>query len=138
MPEDPAVDAGLAELSKFFVGDTNVFDTLRRVAVLAVEAVDVAAFASVTMVVDGAVTTGVYTDDEAPQIDQAMYDADDGPCLEAFRTGEILRIGSTTADGRWPEFRRACIAHGISSTASFPMLIDETTHGAVEHVLARC
>jgi GAF domain-containing protein len=44
---------------------------------------------------------------------------------------EIYRVDSTTDDGRWPAFRAACRAHGIASTASFPIEIDSVRHGAL-------
>lgn len=108
-----------------------MLDTLHRVATLAVEAIEPAAYAGLTMLVDGELMTGVFTDPDAPEIDRAQYDTGEGPCLDAFRTGEIHRISSTEADGPWPAFREACRAHGIKSTASFPMLIDDVRHGAL-------
>lgn len=131
MSEGRSLDAGLAELSQFFVGDRTMTDTVRRIAELAVSSINGAAYAGVTMLVDGTVQTGVFTDPSSPEVDQAQYDAGEGPCLDAFRTGEIYRIGSTAEEGRWPAFRAACRAHGIASTASFPIVIDEVRHGAL-------
>ena len=108
-----------------------MLDTLHRVATLAVEAIEPAAYAGLTMLIDGELMTGVFTDADAPEIDRAQYDTGEGPCLDAFRTGEIHRVTSTEADGPWPAFRAACRAHGIMSTASFPMLIDDVRHGAL-------
>jgi GAF domain-containing protein len=130
MSEDRPLEAGLAELSQFYVGDHTMDDTVRRIAALAVSSTK-AEYAGVTMLVDGTVQTGVFTHPDAPEIDQAQYDTGDGPCLEAFRTGEIYRIASTAEDGRWPAFRDACRQHGIASTASFPILIDDVRHGAL-------
>jgi len=131
MAHDPALEEGLAELSQFFVGDATMLDTLHRVATRAVEVIDSAEYCSLTMVIDGGIHTGVFTHPHAPEVDQAQYDADDGPCLEAFRKGEIFRIGSMVNDGPWPAFRQACRKYGIMSTASFPMLIDGVVHGAL-------
>src|SRR5687768_15864556 len=108
-----------------------MIDTLHRVATLAADAVVPAAFCGLTMLVDGEPRTGVFTDPASPEIDQAQYDSGNGPCLDSFRTGEINRIDSTADDGPWPEFRAACLEHGIMSTASFPMLIDDVRHGAL-------
>ena len=131
MSQNRALDEGLAELSQYFVGDKTMLDTLHRVATLAVEAIEPAAYAGLTMLIDGEMMTGVFTDADTPEIDRAQYDTGEGPCLDAFRTGEIHRVTSTEADGPWPAFRAACRAHGIMSTASFPMLIDDVRHGAL-------
>jgi GAF domain-containing protein len=130
MSEHRPLDAGFAELSQFFIGDHTMNDTVRRIAELAVASTN-AAYAGVTMLVDGDVRTGVFTDPTAPQVDQAQYDTGEGPCLDAFRTGEIYRITSTADEGRWPAFRAACRDHGIASTASFPIEIDDVRHGAL-------
>src|SRR3954453_7676835 len=96
VPEEADLDRGLDELSQFFVGDKSMLDTLHRVADLAVESMESAEYASVTMVVDGDVRTGVFTNDDAREIDRTQYESGEGPCLDAFRTGEIYRITSTT------------------------------------------
>jgi GAF domain-containing protein len=131
MPDSNPVDQSLAEVSKYFVGDKTMLDTLHRVATLAVDAIEPAEYCGLTMLIDDDIRTGVFTDPEAPEIDKAQYESGAGPCLDAFRTGEIFRVESTAADGPWPEFRRACLQRGIMSTASFPMLIDDVRHGAM-------
>jgi GAF domain-containing protein len=131
MTDRTSLETSLAQLSKFLVGDMTMLDTLHRVAALATDAVVPAAFCGLTMLVDGEPRTGVFTDPASPEIDQAQYDADTGPCLDAFRTGEIFRIDSTPNDFRWPEFSAACVDHGILSTASFPMVFDDVRRGAM-------
>ena len=121
----------LSELSEFFIGDKTMIDTLHRVATLAADAIVPAAFCGLTMSIDGEPRTAVSTDPASPEIDQAQYDAGSGPCLDSFRTGEILRIDSTSHDERWPAFSTACLDHGIQSTASFPMVIDDVPHGVM-------
>jgi transcriptional regulator with GAF, ATPase, and Fis domain len=51
--------------------------------------------------------------------------------LDAFRTGAINRIDSMYSERRWPEFRRACLDHGVLSTLSLPMTVEEQTNGAL-------
>ena len=104
MPNSDPVDQSLAEVSKYFVGDKAMLDTLHRLATLAVDAIEPAEYCGLTMLIDGDIGTGVFTDPEAPEIDKAQYESGAGPCLDAFRTGEIFRVESTAADGPWPEF----------------------------------
>jgi GAF domain-containing protein len=129
--DDPGVTSSVEELTEFFVGDKTMLDTLHRVASLAVAAVESATFASVTTLFDGEPRTGVFTHPDAPEIDQAQYDSGEGPCLDAFRTGEIYRIACTRDDGPWPAFRAACRERGILSTASLPLVVDDVRHGAL-------
>src|SRR4051812_41340110 len=104
MTEEMALSESLAGLSRFFIGDQTVQDTLSRVAELAVEAVPVAAYAGMTTVQDGRVRTSVFTDPSSPQIDQAQYDAGVGPCLDALRYGDVFIVRSTVDDRQWRPF----------------------------------
>jgi GAF domain-containing protein len=128
---DSSIHASLAALSRFFVGDGTVQETLERVSNLTLEAIPVAHMAGITMLVEGRQGTAVFTDPEAPEIDQAQYDSGDGPCVTAFREGRITEIESTSEPGDWPEFRATAAAHGIGSTLSLPLLVDVTPVGAL-------
>ena len=63
----------------------------------------------------------MFTEAEAPEIDRAQYQSGHGPCVDAYRTGEILRIHDTLTEDRWPEFARAAAEHGVRSTLSLPL-----------------
>lgn len=130
MADSPLSDS-LAALSRFFVGDSTVHETLTKVTELTQRALPAAEFVGITMIVEGRQRTAVFTDEEAPEIDQAQYDADDGPCLAAFREGRIITIDDTEEPGQWPEFRRACAGHGIRSTLSLPLLVESNGVGAL-------
>src|SRR3954470_13838222 len=128
---DLPLTESLAALSRFFVGDGTLHETLQRVTELSVTAIDGADLAGITMIVEGRQRTAVFSDQLAPEIDQAQYDTDDGPCVEAFRTGEIREIESTLEDGPWPEFRQTAAEHGVRSTLSLPLLVNKQPVGAM-------
>jgi GAF domain-containing protein len=125
-----AAASGLRALSAFFVDDGTLGDTLVRVAELACE-VTSADMAGITLLVDGEPATGVFTDAEAPQIDAAQYEMDDGPCLAAFRDQRIYRIDSTAAEDRWPAFARDAASHGVTATLSVPLAARREGVGAL-------
>lgn len=128
---DSPLTSSLSALSRFFVGDGTLEETLSRVSELTVDAVAPAAFVGITMIVEGSRRTAIYTDEMAPEVDQAQYDSGNGPCLDAFAKLEVTRIESTLEPGRWPEFRRAAAARGIRSTVSLPLMVDKTAVGAL-------
>jgi GAF domain-containing protein len=128
---DSPITRSIAVLTRFFVGDGTVEDTLHKVSELTLEAIGPAEMVGITMLVEGDKRTAVFTDAEAPEIDQAQYDADDGPCVSAFREGVVTEIRDTTEPGEWMEFRRTAAAHGIASTLSLPMLVDKAAVGAM-------
>jgi GAF domain-containing protein len=121
---------GFNALSQFFVNEGTLGDTLLRVSELACQVLP-ADFAGITMLVDGKPSTGVFTDPEAPEIDEAQYSSGDGPCLDAFRHQRVNRIDSTVDDQRWPEFAKMALAHGILATLSVPVTARGESLGAL-------
>jgi GAF domain-containing protein len=130
MSESPLTES-LTELSRFFVGDGTIEETLLRVAELTVAAIPPAGLIGITLVADGRNRTAVFTDKTSPEIDQAQYDSGEGPCLEALRDKEVVVVDSMKEDGPWPEFRAAALAHGIHSTMSLPLVVDKVSVGAM-------
>src|SRR5436853_2348241 len=100
-PKDPL--AGVSGLAQVVVPSEDLDATLQRVADLALHEVDDCDLAGITLLRDGKPVTAVFTDPEAPEIDTAQYASGSGPCLDAFRTGQVLQIADTADDDRWPE-----------------------------------
>ena len=117
--------SGLQAMSQFLVGDANLADTLTRISQLATESIEGADFAGMTLETERGPRTSVFTDPESPEIDQAQYDAGAGPCLDSMRYGELNRIDSTEDDVQWPTFSRAAHDHGIMSTLSCPLIVND-------------
>ncbi len=72
---DSPLTSSLAALSRFFVGDGTLQQTLTRVADLTVEAVAPVDMAGIPMLVEGRQRTAIFTDETAPEIDEAQYDS---------------------------------------------------------------
>ena len=132
MSPDPRSRA-LSALSQFLVSETSFGDALLRVSEITTQAVPGARMAGISMLgEDGRPITGVFTDPEAPEIDQAQYASGNGPCLDAWRTGAVVVVDDVDkATERYPEFADACRAHGIFSTLSLPLLASGDGIGAM-------
>ncbi len=122
---------GLVAMAPFLVGEASLRDTLQRVTDLALEAVPAADMAGITMLVEGRVTTPVFTDDTAPQIDAAQYETGIGPCLDAFRHQQVHRIDFVDKDRQWPPFSEAAGARGVQSCLSLPLVARHEGVGAL-------
>jgi GAF domain-containing protein len=58
--------------------------------------------------------------------------AQEGPCLDAFRTGEPAgHEDLETGSGRWPSFTAAARAAGFGSACALPLRLREATLGAL-------
>jgi GAF domain-containing protein len=128
---DSLLTESLAVLSRYFVGVGTLQDTLQRVAELTGEAIGPADFVGITMPVEGRQRTAVFTDPSSPEIDQAQYDSGEGPCLQAIEDRQVHVVESTREEGPWPTFRQAAADHGIGSTLSMPLVVDDRVVGAM-------
>ena len=63
-------------------------------------------------------TTG-STAEAATEIDQAQYDADEGPCLDAVTTPIVA--APSYPDDRWPRLGSAPPDHGMQSSVSYQL-----------------
>ena len=111
----------LPALFGLLLPDTPLTDVLQRVTQLACRTVADCEMAGITIEQDGRLQTPVYTDERALRVDQVQYDNDSGPCVDAFRNGDINQIPDTAVDERWVAFSRAASAENIRSTLSVPM-----------------
>jgi GAF domain-containing protein len=128
---DEALVRAIETVQEFVGGTGDVEQTLREVAELATGAVG-ADMAGLTIRDErGRATTVVYTDRMVPEIDQAQYDNDRGPCLDASRAQQVFRIDDTMSDSRWPEFAKAARTHGVRSSLSIPVVVAARGLGAL-------
>jgi GAF domain-containing protein len=118
-------------LTRYFVGDQTLSESFHQVAHVIASALPQTSHVGVTMLVDGKLTTSVFTDPEVLEIDRVQYHTGDGPCVDAYRDGLAYIIESTRQPGRWQDFRESAERHGVLSTLSLPMLVEDRTIGAV-------
>ncbi|MDT7803469.1 MAG: hypothetical protein QOI78_6902 [Actinomycetota bacterium] len=125
------VTTALDQLAGTFEEEEELSLVLQRVCRQVVHAVPDAELASITLLRDGAPYTAAATGDRAHRIDQAQYEAGQGPCLEAARTGELQRVEVTEAAQRWPEFTAAAGESAVLGYLSTPLFIDCEYHGSL-------
>lgn len=131
-PHPEAFREALASLSRFFVGDASVDETLDALAHTAVSALPGADVAGMSLWRDGELGTWAYTDPESPAVDRVQYETGHGPCLDAMRYGEVLVVDDTAeAEPRWPRFEQECARLGIRSTASLPLTAKDESIGGL-------
>jgi transcriptional regulator with GAF, ATPase, and Fis domain len=118
-------------VQEFVQGSGELERTLSELTSVATEALG-ADMAGLTIRDDrGRPTTAVYTDRLVSEIDQAQYDNDRGPCLDAARTHTVFEVQDTRSDDRWPEFAASAARHGVHSSLSMPVVAAGTGIGAL-------
>lgn len=71
------------------------------------------------------------TEERAFDVDAHQYRANEGPCLEAARTGQVVRARIEDAEQRWPAFAANVAGMGVASYLSVPLLTGESEVGAL-------
>jgi GAF domain-containing protein len=64
----------------------------------------------------------VFTDTRSSQLDALQDRLDDGPCVEALRTGELYDLEPVTSDERWPSFGPSARQAGLIACLALPLI----------------
>ncbi|MEU6367825.1 GAF and ANTAR domain-containing protein [Streptomyces sp. NPDC046931] len=75
--------------------------------------------------------TVVSTGGVADKLDERQYGQDDGPCLQAMRTGHVVRVADLLGEDRWGTYPSLAVSLGIRSSLSLPIPVRAHTAGAL-------
>ncbi|MFK4070311.1 GAF and ANTAR domain-containing protein [Streptomyces sp. NPDC029674] len=67
----------------------------------------------------------------ANDLDEKQYGIDDGPCLQALRTGEEVMVADMLGERRWGPYPAHAVACGTRSSVSLPIAAHTHTTGAL-------
>ena len=85
----------------------------------------------VTMRRDDQAATVASSDEFAMLLGEIQYGRGHGPCLQALRTGERVKVPDLATDDRWGEYRLHALAAGARSSVSLPLTVNDATIGSV-------
>ncbi len=94
-------------------------DALSRIARVAVETVAGCNSASITLRQEDGYLTAATTSMDATAVDQAQYNAGEGPCLDAINVP--LVHAPAFPDDRWPVLGAQPTVHGVHSSVSYQL-----------------
>jgi GAF domain-containing protein len=110
--------------------EDDLLALLQRVVEIARQAISGADSVGVTIDLGGQTYTAVHTDERTLRVDTEQYDAGDGPCLHASRTGAVVLLDAEDAMSNWPRFAAAARAEGIRSFLAAPLATDDLSLGS--------
>ena len=132
--EDKLTPAKLGQLlvsvGRTVSDEDDLLTLLQRVVEIAHDAIDGADSTSLTIDLGGRTYTAVHTDDRTLRVDNEQYDAGDGPCLEASRTGTVVLLNADDPEDRWPRFTAAAREEEILSFLAAPLITGEQSLGS--------
>ena len=121
----------VAELASIILNDQPLGVTLRRIAQVAVDHVDGADEASVTVVEHRKARSMAFTGDLAASLDERQYEDGFGPCIDAAASGDVISIKDTSREPVYTGFAKQAARAGVTHTLSvgLPNLLTGRTGG---------
>jgi GAF domain-containing protein len=93
--------------------------------------------AAVTVVDEHGKRSRAASNQVAERADALQYELDEGPCLTAWRTQQLVRIDDTATDTRWPDWNAAVGRLGVRAVLSAPLAAGDESIGAMKVYSAR-
>ena len=138
MTREADVVRALVEMADTLVDDYDIVDLLTGLADRCVDLLGVSAagvmLAAPVMLISPKGSLGLLaSSSEAMRLLELFeLQAQEGPCLDAFRTGErVEHVNLAAGSGRWPSFSAAALEAGFQSASALPLRWREMTLGAL-------
>lgn len=113
----------------------DVLDLLHDLTAYAVDLGQVRSAGVTILDESGHVDYLTASDEVCARLEEAQLDLDEGPCVDAARTGSILRPVVLRPAGpaleRWPRFTPRAVAAGFTSVAAVPLRIQRHSLGSL-------
>lgn len=106
-------------------------DVLQQLVDIARDALPGADAVSTTLLRGDKAWTAAYTSQLALDADEMQYERGYGPCMDAGRTGTVMRVEDMREEARWPDYAAHVVAHGVLSSVSVPLPIQTDVIGAL-------
>jgi GAF domain-containing protein len=121
----------LVELADTLVKDFDVVDFLHTLTQRCVELVDVDAAGLALADHSGMLRVVAASDEQARLLELFEVQNEEGPCLDAYRTGHIVVEEHLDTSERWRRFKKEALADGFFSVHAVPMRLREDVIGAL-------
>ena len=137
MTREADVVTSLVEIADSLVDDYDVIDMLTGVAARCVSLLGVSAAGVMLASPSGSLGLVASSSEAMRLLELFELQAQEGPCLDAFRTGEPVGQENLQAGtGRWPLFAAAAEEAGFASALALPLRLRELTLGALNLLFA--
>jgi GAF domain-containing protein len=132
MTREADVVKSLVDLADNLVADYDVIDLLTGLADRCVHVLGASAAGVMLASANGDLRLVASSSEAMRVVELFELQAREGPCLDAFRTGERVAHENLTAGvGRWPRFATVALEAGFHSAFALPMRLRDTTIGAL-------
>ncbi len=132
MPNQVLLVRSLVELADNLVDDFDVVDVLSLLSDRCVHALGVTAAGVMLAAPSGTLQVIASSSDTMRTLELFQLQAQEGPCVEAYRNGEqVVNLDLAAVGSRYPRFAARATSEGFRSAHSFPMRLRGRTLGAL-------
>src|SRR5229473_591283 len=132
MTREADVVKSLVEMADTLVDDYDIVDMLTGVTDRCVDLLEVSAAGVMLASPTGGLALVASSSEAMRLLELFELQAQEGPCLDAFHTGEAVAHESLDPGaGRWPSFTAAALAVGFRSASALPLRYRDVTLGAL-------
>ena len=132
MTREADVVRSLVEMADTLVDDYDVVDLLTGLADRCVDLLGVSAAGVMLASPAGGLGLVASSSEAMRLLELFELQAQQGPCLDAFRTGQrVAHENLQAGGGRWPSFSAAAVGAGFRSAVALPLRLREVTLGAL-------
>src|SRR5256884_1406579 len=132
MTREADVVRSLVEMADTLVDDYDIIDLLTGLADRCVSLLGVSAAGVMLVSPADRLALAASSSETMRLLELFELQAQEGPCLDAFRTGEPVGHEDLEAgSGRWPSFSAAARKAGFASASAVPLRLREVTLGAL-------
>lgn len=129
---EPHVIRAFLELADTLVEDFDIIESLTTLTTRCVELLDIAATGILLADADLPLRVVAASSEQARLLELFQLQGDEGPCLEAFRSGEpVAHADLREALERWPMFTPYAVGAGYSSVYAIPLRLRGNVIGAL-------
>lgn len=132
MAREAVLARTMVELADTLVDEFDVVELLTLLTDRCVDVLDVAAAGIMLASPTGELRVMASSSEAARVLELFEIQAQEGPCLDCFRTGEaVMDEDLRVANARWPRFREEALAAGFKSVRALPMRLRGSVIGAL-------
>jgi GAF domain-containing protein len=132
MTREADVVRSLVEMADTLVDDYDVVDLLTGLTDRCVNLLGVSAAGVMLVSPEGSMGLVASSSEAMRLLELFELQAQEGPCLDAFRSGQIVGHENLEAgSGRWPSFSATALQAGFQSALALPLRLRDVTLGAL-------
>jgi GAF domain-containing protein len=119
------------EMADTLTADFDLIEFLHTLTERCVVFLDIAAAGLLLTAGQGTLRLMAASSEQSRLLELFQVQADEGPCLDCFRTGQPVSVADLAADGRWPRFTVAAGEAGFAAVHAIPMRLRDEVIGAL-------